>query len=338
MPSMPASASHHQLNRRFCVAPMMDATDRHCRYFLRLISHHALLYSEMITSAAIVHGNRKRLLGFDAVEHPVALQIGGSDSRQMAAAAGIGEDFGYDEININVGCPSARVQSGRFGACLMHEPQRVAECLATMQARVRVPVTVKCRIGVDDRDHYEELTEFIDSISQAGCNSVIVHARKALLKGLNPKQNRQQPPLRHDWVYRLKRDFPELEIILNGGINHLDEAMQHLRQVDGVMLGREAYHNPYLLAGVDNRFYGGTKPPLSRAAVVEAMIPYLDRQAAAGIQLTHMTRHLMGLYLGQPSARIWRRYLGENARSAGQGGSLLSEALAAMRETANHAA
>ncbi len=325
-------------NRRFCVAPMMDATDRHCRYFLRLISHHALLYTEMLTSAAIVHGDRDRLLGFDPMEHPVALQIGGSDPQQMADAALIGEDFGYDEINMNVGCPSQRVQDGRFGACLMTEPERVAQCIAAMQAQVSIPVTVKCRIGVDHMDSYEELAQFIATIAQAKCNSVIVHARKAYLKGLNPKQNRNIPPLDYDRVYRLKNDFNDLEVIINGGITTLDDSSRHLHYVDGVMLGREAYHNPYLLKDVDALYYGHQETPRSREDVVEAMIPYLDQHAADGVRLSNMTRHLMGLYLGQPAARVWRRYLGEHARDNPQGGKVLSHALTAMSTAITHAA
>ncbi len=326
------------LDRRFCVAPMMSATDRHCRYFLRLISRHTLLYTEMLTCAAIIHGDRNRLLDFDSREHPVALQIGGSDPAQMATAAGIGENFGYDEINMNVGCPSARVQSGRFGACLMAEPERVGDCITAMRARVKIPVTVKCRTGVNDQDSYPGLAGFIQSIAQAGCKSVIVHARKALLQGLSPKQNRDIPPLHYDRVYRLKQDYPELEIIINGGIQCLEQAREHLQQVDGVMIGRAAYNNPYLLAHVDRLLYASPEPAVSRKAVAEAMIPYLDRQIAAGVSLSHMTRHLMGLYLGRPAARIWRRHLGEQARIHPQRGAIVSDALTAMAAATAHAA
>jgi len=239
---------------------------------------------------------------------------------------------------MNVGCPSPRVQSGRFGACLMAEPRLVAACVVAMQDRVDIPVTVKCRIGIDGMDSYEQLADFIDTLVQAGCASVIVHARKAWLQGLNPKQNRQIPPLNYERVFQLKRDFPELEIILNGGITDLADATEHLQHIDGVMLGREAYHNPYLLAAVDRRFYAGTEPPLSREAVVEAMVPYLDQHAAQGVRLTHMTRHLMGLYFGRPAARIWRRYLGEHARVSDQRGHVLTDALAAMAQATTHAA
>ncbi|MBD3619879.1 MAG: tRNA dihydrouridine(20/20a) synthase DusA [Chromatiales bacterium] len=305
------------LNRRFCVAPMMDWTDRHDRYFLRLISRHAVLYTEMVTTGALLHGDTHHLLRFDPMEHPVALQIGGSEPAEMAAAARLGEEAGYDEININVGCPSERVQRGAFGACLMAEPALVGDCVAAMRAVVDVPVTVKTRIGIDEQDSYEALVHFIETLRAAGCQTFIVHARKAWLKGLSPKENREVPPLDYPRVYRLKQAFPDLEIIINGGIATLDACEGHLRHVDGVMLGREAYHNPYLLAEVDRRLYGDDHPIPSRHEVLEAFYPYLARELAAGVHLGHMTRHILGLFQGLPGARKWRRHLSENAHRAG---------------------
>ena len=305
------------LNRRFCVAPMMDWTDRHDRYFLRLISRHAVLYTEMVTTGALLHGDTHRLLRFDPAEHPVALQIGGSEPDEMAAAARMGADAGYDEININVGCPSERVQRGAFGACLMAEPELVGDCVAAMRAAVDVPVTVKTRIGIDDRDSYEELARFVETLRAAGCQTLIVHARKAWLKGLSPKENREVPPLEYDRVYRVKQDFPDLEIIVNGGIRTLTECEQHLECVDGVMIGREAYHNPYLLAEVDRRLYGDPHPVPTRHEVLEALYPYIARELAAGVHLGHMSRHILGLFQGMPGARKWRRHLSENAHRPG---------------------
>lgn len=313
---------------RFCVAPMMDWTDRHCRFFHRLISKQALLYTEMVTTGALIHGDRDRLLQYDASEHPVALQLGGSDPVDLAVCAKMAEDFGYDEVNLNVGCPSDRVQNGRFGACLMAEPELVAECVAAMRKAVSIPVTVKSRIGIDERDSYEELAHFIGAVAAAGCEIFIVHARKAWLKGLSPKQNREVPPLRYDVVCRLKQDFPGLTIVLNGGILTLEQAEDLLRQgVDGVMVGREAYHNPYLLADVDRRLYGATSAAATRAEVVEQLLPYIERQLAEGVRLHSITRHILGLFHGEHGARSWRRHLSEHAVKYGAGLEVVREAL-----------
>jgi tRNA-dihydrouridine synthase A len=306
---------------------MMDWTDRHCRFFHRLLSRRARLYSEMITAQAVLHGNRERLLGFSAEEHPVALQLGGAEPARLAQAAAIGEDFGYDEINLNVGCPSDRVQEGRFGACLMAEPDRVAGAVAAMQARVRVPVTVKCRIGIDDQDSEVDLERFMASIASAGCRTFIVHARKAWLQGLSPKENREVPPLDYARVYRLKAAHPELEVVLNGGIGSLAEALAHLAHVDGVALGRAAYQNPYLLANVDHRLFGATGATPSRREVLEALVPYAERHLRGGGRLNNVTRHILGLYHGRPRARTYRRYLCERAPRDGRGIQVLLEAI-----------
>lgn len=297
---------------RFCVAPMMDGTDRHCRYFHRLLTKRARLYSEMITAEAALRGDRERLLAFDSAEHPVALQIGGAEPARLAEAARIGEDYGYDEINLNVGCPSDRVQSGAFGACLMKTPALVAECVAEMRAAIRAPVTVKCRIGVDDQDPETSLFAFIDNVAAAGCTVFIVHARKAWLQGLSPKENREIPPLNYDLVRRLKEQRPDLSIILNGGIVSLDQASALLPAVDGVMLGRAPYAEPYLLAEVDQRLFGDATTAPSRAEVAEAMAAYVARMAAAGVRPHHVTRHMLGLYHGRKGARSYRRILSEN--------------------------
>jgi tRNA-dihydrouridine synthase A len=316
----------------FCIAPMMEWTDRHCRYFLRQISRHCLLYTEMVTAHAVLHGDRRHLLGFDPVEHPVALQLGGSDPSALAEAARIGEQTGYDEINLNLGCPSDRVQSGRIGACLMAEPETVAACITAMQRTVSVPVTAKTRIGIDERDSYAELAGFIRMLADCGCRTVIVHARKACLQGLSPKENRSVPPLRYERVYRLKSDFPELEIVINGGITTLAEARAHLEHVDGVMLGREAYHNPWVLAGVDRAFFDAAAPVPTREAVIERMLPYIARELERGSALKHITRHMLGLYQGVPGARAWRRYLSEHAYLAGADSSVLRLASEAVHE------
>jgi tRNA-dihydrouridine synthase A len=309
--------SNHQLtgspDARLSVAPMMERTDRFCRFFLRLITRRTLLYTEMLTSAAVLHGCRDTLLGFDESEHPVAVQLGGSDPREMAIAARIAEERGYDEVNMNVGCPSGRVRAGRFGACLMAEPERVAECVAAMQAAVGIPVTVKTRIGIDDRDSYGDLATFVARVADHGCETFIVHARKAWLTGLSPKQNREVPPLRYERVRQLKQDFPHLRIVVNGGITSLGEARDHLLQLDGVMIGREAYHNPYMLAQADSRIFGEQRALPTRRAIVEAFAPYAARELARGARLAQLTRHLSGLYLGQPGARGWRRALSELA-------------------------
>lgn len=298
--------------RRFSVAPMLDWTDRHERYFLRLISRHAWLYTEMVTTGAILHGDRDRHLGFHQAEHPLALQLGGSDPQALAECARIAEDYGYDEVNLNVGCPSDRVKSGRFGACLMADPQIVAECVAAMRAVVSIPVTVKHRIGIDDHDSWGELCHFVEVVAEAGCHVFIVHARKAWLQGLSPKQNREIPPLKYDVVHRLKQRYPQHEFIINGGLKTLDECQHQLTYMDGVMLGREVYHNPYLLAEVDQRIYGDHSAIPSRHDIIHQLLPYIENELSKGTRLHAMTRHIMGLFLGLPGARAWRRHLSEN--------------------------
>ncbi|MEQ1714411.1 MAG: tRNA dihydrouridine(20/20a) synthase DusA [Hyphomicrobium sp.] len=314
--------------RRFCVAPMMDWTDRHCRVFHRQLTRHALLYTEMVTADAVLHGDRTRLLGFSDAEHPIALQLGGSDPGKLAEAAVIGAALGYDEINLNVGCPSDRVQEGRFGACLMAEPELVAACVTSMRARVDIPVTVKCRIGIDEQDGEADFQRFIDCIAGVGCTTFIVHARKAWLKGLSPKENREIPPLDYDRVYRLKVARPGLEIILNGGIETLDQAEGHLNYVDGVMLGRAAYHDPYLLAEVDKRFYDSAAPVLSRAEALSAIVPYCAHHVAKGGRLANITRHVLGIYHGRPRGKQFRRKLSEDAVRLGAGSEVLMAAIA----------
>jgi len=306
---------------------MLDWTDRHCRYLLRLISRHALLYTEMVTTGAILKGDRARFLAHDDSEHPVALQLGGSDPAALAECAHIGADSGYDEINLNVGCPSDRVQSGRFGACLMAEPELVAECVAAMRNAVSVPVTVKTRIGIDHTDSYESLAGFIGTVMAGGCETFVIHARKAYLQGLSPKENRSVPPLKYEYAYRIKQQFPQLEIVLNGGINALDAAASHLAQVDGVMLGRAVYHDPCLLAGVDRRFFNATLAIPERGEIVRQMLPYIDRELQAGTPLKHITRHMLGLFTGMPGARHWRRHLSTHACRAGAGREVVLEAL-----------
>ncbi|MBX3495997.1 MAG: tRNA dihydrouridine(20/20a) synthase DusA [Parvibaculum sp.] len=314
------------------VAPMMDWTDRHDRFFLRLIARHPLLYTEMVTTAAVLHGDRDRLLGHDPAEHPVALQLGGSEPAELGEAAAIGEGFGYDEINLNVGCPSDRVQSGRFGACLMREPDLVARCVEAMRVRVAVPVTVKCRIGVDDQEPREALPAMARAVREAGCETLIVHARKAWLEGLSPKENRDVPPLDYPLVHELKRDMPGMEIIINGGIATLDEAAAHLAHVDGVMLGRAAYQNPWILAEADRRFYDDDHPVPTRHDVIENFLPYVERELARGTHLHAMTRHILGLFQGCPGARAFRRHISENAPRAGAGVEVIRDAAALVRE------
>lgn len=298
---------------------MLDWTDRHCRKFHRLLSKHARLYTEMLTTGALLHGDRQRLLGFSPEERPLALQLGGSDPRELAMCAEMGQAFGFDEINLNVGCPSDRVQRGRFGACLMKEPETVAAGLRAMQDRVSIPVTVKSRIGVDEVDSYEALLGFAKTIHEAGCKILILHARKAWLSGLSPKENREIPPLRYDMAVRLKQDLPSLTLVLNGGLETLESATHHLATLDGVMLGRSVYHNPYLLAAVDQCLFGDPQPPPTREAVVEAMMPYVEQQLALGHRLHAISRHMLGLYHGQPGGRLWRRGLGEAAARPGVG-------------------
>ena len=313
---------------------MMDWTDRHCRVFHRLLTRRALLYTEMITANAIIHGKRAQLLDYSPEEHPVALQLGGSDPALLAEAARIGEAWGYDEINLNVGCPSDRVQGGHFGACLMATPELVARCVGAMIAAVRLPVTVKCRIGIDDQDSEADLERFVSSVADAGCRTFIVHARKAWLQGLSPKENREIPPLDYDRVYRLKAAHPELIIVINGGIESLAAAGQHLAHVDGVMLGRAAYHTPWLLADVDAQVFGEAGPVRTRDAVLEALLPYAERHLAGGGRLNHITRHILGLYHGQPRGRLFRRFLSENGQGREAGVDVLERALAVMRDGA----
>lgn len=310
---------------------MMDWTDRHCRAFHRKLTARALLYTEMVTAAAILHGDRDRLLGFSAGEQPVALQLGGCDPAALSQAARIGAGYGYVEINLNVGCPSDRVQEGRFGACLMLEPELVARGWSAMQAAVDVPVTIKCRIGVDDQDAEADLERFVSTVAKAGCRTFVVHARKAWLKGLSPKENREVPPLDYDRVRRLKAAHPDLTIVLNGGITTLDEARGHLAWADGVMLGRAAYQNPYLLAQVDRQIFGADTPVPSREDVLEALIPYVERHVAAGGRLNNIARHVLGLYHGRPRGRAFRRHLSEQAVRAGAGADVLAAALDVAR-------
>jgi len=315
------------LPHRLCVAPMMDWTDRHCRFFHRLLSPHALLYTEMVTAPAVLHGDRARLLGFDPSEHPVALQLGGSEPHELAAAARVGESLGFDEVNLNVGCPSDRVQSGRFGACLMREPALVADCIAAMRAAVSIPVTVKCRLGVDEQDEYEDLERFVETVRATGCNVFVVHARKAWLEGLSPKENREIPPLNYARVYRLKRDFPALTIIINGGIASVADVHEHLQHVDGVMLGRTAYHEPYRLAEIEHEVFGTPLP--DRDAVLARLKPYVEAHLARGDRLQHISRHILGLYQGLPGARAFRRLLSERAHRADAGYEVVEQAIAA---------
>jgi tRNA-dihydrouridine synthase A len=305
---------------------MMEWTDRHCRYFLRLISSRTLLYTEMVTADAVLRGDREKLLKYDPAEHPVALQLGGGEPEALGEAARIGAEFGYDEINLNVGCPSDRVQSGKFGACLMATPTLVADCVAAMRAKSDVPVTVKCRIGIDDQDAEESLDGFIDAVASAGCRSFVVHARKAWLEGLSPKENRDIPPIDYDRVYRLKERRGDLSVIVNGGIGSFDEARDHLDKVDGVMLGRAAYHDPYLLARVDAEVFGENGAPPSRLDVFERFLPYAERELASGVRLNQMTRHMLGLLHGQPRARAYRRLLSETAHVEGAGMEVLEAA------------
>lgn len=342
--TLDSSANHHPTDTqpamalspwRFCVAPMIDWTDRHERFFLRRMSRHARLYTEMITTSAIIHGDRERLLGYDPSEHPVALQLGGSHPNELAYCAQVGEALGYDEINLNVGCPSDRVQSGRFGACLMAEPQLVAEGIAAMQAAVNVPVTVKCRIGIDDMEDYTDLQHFVDTVATAGCRVFIVHARKAWLQGLSPKENREIPPLKHELVYRLKADFPSLTVVINGGIENLSQCDTHLQHCDGVMLGRAVYHNPYLLAGVDQHLFGSASDFQRRSQVIAELLPYIDAQLDNGVRLSHMTRHILGLFHGLPGGRLFRRHISENAHKPGADSQVLKDAFALVQARNN---
>jgi tRNA-dihydrouridine synthase A len=320
-----------QIDHRISVAPMMDYTDRHCRYFLRLLSPSALLYTEMITAKALLHGDVSRLLDFDAAEQPVALQLGGSDPNELAAAARLGQQWGYREINLNCGCPSDRVKSGRFGACLMSEPERVRDCVAAMRAVVSIPVTIKCRIGIEpgmaDKTDDEFLQHFIATVATAGCEVFIVHARRAVLAGLSPKENREIPPLRYDVASRLRNSFPALKFIVNGGIRSVATVTEHLQQFDGVMIGREAYQNPFLLAELHQHLYEPHAVLPDRAAVIRAYATYAAARIAAGDRLNVLVRHMLGLYYGLPRARSWRRFLSENAVRPGVSAQLINDSL-----------
>jgi tRNA-dihydrouridine synthase A len=313
---------------RFSVAPMMDWTDRHCRFLHRILSRRARLYTEMVTTGAVIHGPRERLLGFSPEEHPVAVQLGGSDPGDLARAARICADLGYDEVNLNVGCPSDRVQDGRFGACLMREPELVGAGVAAMKAAVRLPVTVKCRIGVDDQDPEEALDRMAHSVVAAGADALVVHARKAWLKGLSPKENRDIPPLDYERVYRLKAAFPDLPVAVNGGISSLAAAKGHLARVDGAMLGRAAYQEPEILLGVDREIFGEAPPVADAFAAIEAFEPYIAARLAEGVRLHAMTRHMLGLFAGRPGARAYRRHLATEAGKPGAGLATLRDAVA----------
>ena len=306
---------------------MMDRTDRHYRYFMRQITRHALLYTEMVTAAAILHGDRQHLLGFSPEEKPLALQLGGDEPRDLAECARVAADMGYDEVNLNVGCPSDRVRDGNFGACLMARPERVARCVEAMEKACPLPVTVKHRIGIDDRDAYEDMRDFVRIVADAGCRRFTVHARKAWLSGLSPKENRTVPPLRYEDVYRLKQEFPSAIVEINGGIKTLAQARQHLQRVDAVMIGRAAYDNPFLFATVDRDFFNATTAPLERREVAIAMLPYIDFWTSRGLKLHKIARHMLQLFAGQPGSRAWKRYLTENGSKPGAGAEAICSAL-----------
>ncbi len=327
--------THPASSRLISVAPMMAWTDRHERVFLRLISRHVMLYTEMVATGAIIHGDRERHLGHDPVEHPLALQLGGANPVELAECTRIATDYGFDEVNLNVGCPSDRVQSGRFGACLMLDPPQVARCVSAMMAASQLPITVKSRIGVDDRGSYADLRSFVATIADTGCQTLIVHARKALLSGLSPKENREIPPLKYEFVHRLKQEFPTLEIIINGGICSLEQAAEHLNHVDGVMFGREAYQNPYMLADVDRRFFGDHKSTPTREEIIDGFMPYVRSELASGVPLVHITRHILGLFNGRPGARAWRRFLSNYARKPGAGARVIEQAVACILDPTN---
>ncbi len=311
---------------------MLDCTDRHARYFMRQISHHAMMYTEMVTTGALIHGDRPRFLDFDSAEHPIALQLGGSDPTAMAQCAVFSQEWGYDEVNINVGCPSDRVQSGSFGACLMQSPDLVADNVKAMAAEVDIPVTVKTRIGVDDQEPREALWALTDAVANAGCTVLLVHARKAWLKGLSPKENRDIPPLDYELVYELKRDFPELDIIINGGIKTIQECQQHLTEVDGVMMGREAYSNPYIMSSVDSNLFGDDRAVLKRQEVLDVYLQYCEVQLQKGTRLNHLSRHIVGLFHGESNSRLWRQHISDNAHKPGAGLEVLQTALEKLLE------
>lgn len=329
-PPCPPASAH-----RFCTAPMMERSDRHCRMFWRQLTRHARLYTEMVTTGALIHGDRERLLRFDPEERPLALQLGGAEPADLARCARWAEDWGYDEVNLNCGCPSDRVQNGAFGACLMAQPERVRDSVAAMREACGLEITVKHRIGIDHMDRYDEFASFVGTVAEGGCKVFLAHARKAWLRGLSPRQNRDIPPLKYSWVYRLKRDFPALTVVINGGIDSLEACDKHLQRVDGVMLGRTVYQNPWLLATVDERLFAAPPATREREAVVEKLIPYIERELAGGTRLQQITRHLLGLYRQAPGARRFRRGLSERAHRDGAGIDTLRAALA---EVARHAA
>lgn len=312
---------------------MMDWSDHHCRFFWRLLTKNALLYTEMVTTGALIHGDRDRFLHFNEQEHPVALQLGGSNPEDLARCARWAEEWGYDEVNLNCGCPSDRVQSGMFGACLMAEPELVAKCVASMRDACELPVTVKHRIGIDAMEHYEDLHNFVSIVAQGGCDIFIVHARKAWLQGLSPKENREIPPLNYSWVYQLKQDFPQLTFIVNGGIQSLEQCDAHLQLVDGVMIGREAYQNPWMLAQADASLFGTRSCAETRDAVIQQLVPYVEAQLENGTALNHMTRHILGLYQGVPGARKFRRHISENAYKKGAGIEVLQDAFTLVQDS-----
>jgi len=319
-------------SRRFSVAPMMDWTTPHYRYLARLLSRHTLLYTEMVTTGALIHGDTERFLRHDSTEYPLALQLGGSDARELAHCARLAQEFGFSEVNLNVGCPSDRVQNNMIGACLMGHPDKVAEGVQAMIEATRLPVTVKHRIGINGRESWGELCEFIEKVAAAGCRTFIVHARIAILEGLSPKENRDVPPLKYDWVYRLKQTYPHLEIIINGGIKTFEECHQHLKYTDGVMLGREAYHNPWLLTGVDSEFFDSEPPVASRHEALRSMYPFIQSELERGVFLGHISRHLLGLFHGMPGGRQFRRYISENAHKPGAGLEVIQAALEKVQE------
>jgi tRNA-dihydrouridine synthase A len=324
------TACQNGLNRTLSIAPMMDWTDRHCRYFHRLLAPSAMLYTEMVTTGAIIHGDTDRYLAFNTQEHPLALQLGGSDPEDLVSCARIAQQRGFDEINLNVGCPSDRVQRGRFGACLMLEPDLVRDCMSAMLDAVDIPVTIKTRLGVDDHYSYQYMSDFVGKVAESGCRVFIMHARKAILAGLSPKQNREVPPLHHDWVYRLKQESPALEIVINGGIDSVGTAKNHLEYVDGIMLGRAAYQTPWVLSQCQQQLF--EKPAVTRPEdVIWPMTDYLERQVKKGTAVKHISRHLLGLFQGKPGAKAWRRYLSENAYKDDNNTKLLLQALAVMK-------
>jgi len=330
----PDNTSKYAANR-LSVAPMLDWTDRHCRYFHRLLSQQTLLYTEMVTTGAILHG-KGDFLEYNEQEHPLALQLGGSNPVDLAACAKLAGERGYDEVNLNVGCPSDRVQNGRFGACLMAEPELVADCVSAMKEVTDIPITVKTRIGIDDQDSYEFLTKFVSTVSEkGGCEQFTIHARKAWLSGLSPKENREIPPLDYDRAYQIKKDFSDLVIAVNGGVTTLEQTKEHLQHLDGVMIGREAYHSPFILAEVDQQIFGLDTPIKKRSQVVEEMYPYIERQLSNGASLGHISRHMLGLFQSMPGARQWRRYISENAHKKGAGIEVMQTALAKIPKELN---